>query len=350
MNAVERIDEYSSERTEAPYYSSSSSLQVSPPPAGWPSSGAVSIRDLTVRYRPGLDPVLKGISVEIPAGCKVGVAGRTGSGKSTLVLALFRVVEADIRSKILIDGVDVSRIGLFDLRSRIALVPQEPTLFSGSIAQNLDPFRKVSEENETDDAKLWAALDAAGGLGDAVRAMPGKLRAPIAEGGSNLSSGQRQLLCMARALLRKPKVLVLDEATAAVDGAADAAVGRVLRGADFASSTVITIAHRLHGIAGADKVLVLDKGVVQEFDSPKALLRREGSAFRGMVLRAAETTSAGSRGNGGGGGGGGGASSSSSGAAAATSEEVAEALARAASAADLLRSSAEGGSGPEGEP
>ena len=187
MNAVERVAEYCAEKTEAPYYSSTSSnshpssssssasspsLSLSAPPAGWPSAGAVSIRDLTVRYRPGLEPVLKGISVEIPGGSKVGVAGRTGSGKSTLVLALFRVIEADKHNggKILIDGVDVSRIGLFDLRSRLALVPQEPTLFSGTIAQNLDPFGKAETENGDDDERLWAALDAAGGLGDAVRA------------------------------------------------------------------------------------------------------------------------------------------------------------------------------------
>ena len=336
MNAVERVDEYCSEKTEAPYYSSSpsslspSSRRISPPPAGWPSRGEVSIRDLTVRYRPGLEPVLKGIRVEIPAGCKVGVAGRTGSGKSTLVLALFRVVEADPGSRILIDGVDVSRVGLFDLRSRLALVPQEPTLFSGSVAQNLDPFRKEGAPGAGGDGRLWAALDAAGGLGDAVRAMPGQLRALVAEGGSNLSSGQRQLLCVARALLRRPKVLVLDEATAAVDGAADAAVGHVLRGARFAASTVITIAHRLHGIAGADKVLVLDRGEVKEYGDPRVLLRQEGSAFRGMVLRAAAST-AGGRANGGV------ASSSSDAAAAAATSEDAEAFARAASAADLLR-------------
>ena len=355
MNAVERVAEYCAEKTEAPYYSSSSSFSptasssssslpssssslVSPPPAGWPSAGAVSIRNLTVRCRPGLEPVLKGVSVEIPGGCKVCIACRTGSDKSTLVLALFRVVEADrggAGGSILIDGVDISRIGLFDLRSRLALVPQEPTLFSGSIAQNLDPFGRA-ESDAADDARLWAALDAAGGLGDAVRAMPGQLRAPVAEAGSNLSSGQRQLLCMARALLRRPKVLVLDEATAAVDGAADAAVGRVLRGPGFASCTVLTIAHRLHTIADADRVLVLDKGVVKEYDSPWALLKKEGSAFLGMVRAAA--ASRGSSSNG--------ASSStcSAAAAAAASEEEAEALARAASAADLLRR-AEGGSG-----
>lgn len=348
MNAVERVAEYCAEKTEAPYYSknpssssssSSTSSLVSPPPAGWPSAGAVSIRDLTVRYRPGLESVMKGISVEIPGGCKVGVAGRTGSGKSTLVLALFRVIEADKVNggKILLDGVDIAEIGLFDLRSRLALVPQEPTLFSGTVAQNLDPFGKA----ENDDARLWAALDAAGGLGDAVRAMPGQLRAKVAESGSNLSSGQRQLLCMARALLRRPRVLVLDEATAAVDGAADAAVGRVLRGPGFAASTVLTIAHRLHGIAGADKVLVLEKGKVKEFDSPKVLLRTEGSAFRGMVLRAAESTS--SRKPSASNGDNNGASSSSSAAGATAATEDAEALARAASAADLLRR-VEGGS------
>ena len=182
MNCVERMDEYSRATPEA-----DAVVQGHRPPPGWPAAGAVTVAGLVVRYRPDLDPVLRGVSFDVPAGSKVGVAGRTGCGKSTLMLALFRIVEAEA-GHVVVDGVSTADIGLFDLRSRLALVPQDPVIFSGSVRTNLDPFAGTA----AGDADLWRALDAAG-LGRAVRAMARGLDEPVAEGGTNLSAGQRQV-------------------------------------------------------------------------------------------------------------------------------------------------------------
>ncbi|PRW61038.1 multidrug resistance-associated 1 isoform X8 [Chlorella sorokiniana] len=270
MNSVERMIEYYDEQPEALPV-----VEGRRPLPGWPQQGAIEVQDLVVRYRADLDPVLKGISFGVRGREKVGVAGRTGCGKSTLFLALFRIVEP-CGGHIVIDGLDICSIGLRDLRSRLALVPQDPVIFSGTVRSNLDPFGHAGS-----DEAVWEAL-AQAGLEGTVRAMPGGLEAKIAEGGGNLSVGQRQLLCMARALLRGSRILVLDEATSSVDTATDALIQTTISSA-FADCTVLTIAHRLHTIMNSDRILVLHDGTVKEYDSPNALLAQPNSAFRGMV-------------------------------------------------------------------
>ena len=283
MNAVERVAEWSVLPPEAPAV-----VPGAPrPPPGWPSAGAVSVSGLVVRYRPDLDPALRGVSFDVPGGSSLGIAGRTGSGKSTLMLALFRIVEPEA-GRVTIDGLDTATLGLADLRGRgLAAVPQDPIIFGGTVRSNLDPF--ATARGEAEDAELWAALDAAG-LGPAIRALGGDgsasrssgLDARIEEGGSNLSHGQRQLLCMARALRRRPRVLIMDEASSAIDPRADAALQATLRSA-FKGVTTLTIAHRLATIADADSVLVLEAGRVAECGPPGVLMETPGSAFRGMV-------------------------------------------------------------------
>jgi len=270
MNAVERVTEYASVPTEA-----AAIIPASRPPPGWPAAGAVDVSGLVVRYRAGLDPVLRGLTFSIPPHTKVGVCGRTGCGKSTLTLALFRVVEP-ASGRVVIDGVDTATIGLADLRRGLCLVPQEPVVFSGTIRSNLDPFGDAPGG----DAALWSALERAA-LAPAARALGG-LDAAVAEAGGTLSHGERQLLCMARALARGARLLILDEATSAVDERTDARVQATVRSA-FAGATVLTIAHRLHTIADADTLLVLDAGAVAEQGPPRALLADAGSRFRALV-------------------------------------------------------------------
>ncbi|GJP36813.1 hypothetical protein CLOM_g21286 [Closterium sp. NIES-68] len=296
MNAVERILEYTTLPTEAPDV-----VESCRPPVDWPQQGVIEAEGVVVRYRPELPPVLKGLTFSIRAGEKVGVCGRTGSGKTTLSMALYRIVELSA-GRIVIDGVDAATIGLRDLRSRLSLVPQDPVVFSGSIRWNLDPYSAASAgvggESEMGsgghgegkrygggmrgDVELWEALTQAG-VADAVRALPGQLDAEVAEGGGNLSVGQRQLLCLARALLRRSHVLVLDEATSNVDTATDAAVQAAVRGGAFAACTVVTIAHRLHTIVDCHRVMLLEDGHVAELDSPTALLQVRGSRFSAFV-------------------------------------------------------------------
>jgi ABC-type branched-subunit amino acid transport system ATPase component len=243
------------------------------PSAEWPQRGAISFRGVTARYRPELDPVLRSVSFEVAGGQRIGVCGRTGSGKSSLMLALFRIIELE-EGRVEIDGVDVASLGLDDLRSRLAIIPQEATLFAGTLRYNRDPLARCS------DAELTAALEQVG-LAEAARALGG-LGGRIADGGENLSVGERQLVCLARALLRRARVLVLDEATANVDGATDALVQRMLREA-FAGATVLVIAHRIDTIMDSDKVLVLDGGRVAEFGAPAELLANEHGAFAALV-------------------------------------------------------------------
>ncbi|XP_015175304.1 PREDICTED: multidrug resistance-associated protein 1 isoform X1 [Polistes dominula] len=267
--AVERIKEYSETPQEAPWV-----VPETAPPKEWPVTGQVEFKDYKVRYREGLDLILHGLTFTVNGGEKVGIVGRTGAGKSSLTLSLFRILEA-ASGKIIIDGVDVAKLGLHDLRSKLTIIPQDPVLFSGTLRMNLDPF-----DQHTDD-EVWRALEHAH-LKSFVQNLLNGLLHEVSEGGDNLSVGQRQLICLARALLRKTKVLVLDEATAAVDLETDDLIQRTIR-EDFKDCTVLTIAHRLNTILDSDRVIVLDKGLIIEYDAPEVLLRNSSSAFYSMA-------------------------------------------------------------------
>ncbi|XP_023212655.1 multidrug resistance-associated protein 1-like [Centruroides sculpturatus] len=267
--SVERMAEYTLAEKEAEW-----EIENSRPPLSWPTNGEVVFDRYSTRYRQGLNLVLKGISCEIKSGEKVGIVGRTGAGKSSLTLSLFRIIEGASGS-IIIDGVDISKIGLHDLRSKLTIIPQDPVLFSGTLRMNLDPFNKYSDE------EVWIALEHSH-LKIYVSSLESGLEHMISEGGENLSVGQRQLVCLARALLRKTKVLILDEATAAIDLETDALIQTTIR-TEFAGCTILTIAHRLNTIMDYDRVLVLDKGIIKEFDSPENLLQNKESLFYGMA-------------------------------------------------------------------
>uniref|UniRef100_A0A8C5AHJ8 ABC-type glutathione-S-conjugate transporter n=1 Tax=Gadus morhua TaxID=8049 RepID=A0A8C5AHJ8_GADMO len=260
--AVERVKEYSETKTEAPWV-----VEDKRPPSDWPPQGNVEFRDYSVRYREGLDLVLKNLTLSVQGGEKVGIVGRTGAGKSSMTLCLFRLLEA-AGGEITIDGVKISEIGLHDLRSKLTIIPQEPVLFSGTLRMNLDPFDSYSDED------LWKALEHSH-LHKFVTNAPAKLEMECAEGGENLSVGQRQLVCLARALLRKTRILILDEATAAIDLETDDLIQSTIR-TQFEDCTVFTIAHRLNTIMDYTRVLVLDKGEISEFDTPSQLLSQKG--------------------------------------------------------------------------
>ncbi|KAM3864489.1 multidrug resistance-associated protein 1 [Diretmus argenteus] len=264
--AVERVQEYSDTEKEAEWRKEPSNL-----PPGWPTHGDIEIRGLGLRYREDQDLAIRNITVTIQGGEKVGIVGRTGAGKSSLTLGLFRIIEA-AEGQIFIDGVDIAQLGLHELRSRITIIPQDPVLFSGSLRMNLDPFDSYSDE------EVWKSLELAH-LKSFVSGLPDKLNHECCEGGENLSLGQRQLLCLARALLRKTKILVLDEATAAVDLETDNLIQSTIR-TQFEDCTVLTIAHRLNTIMDYTRVLVLDKGEMTEFDSPNNLIARRGIFYR----------------------------------------------------------------------
>ncbi|XP_027503762.1 canalicular multispecific organic anion transporter 1 [Corapipo altera] len=259
--AVERIHEYMKVKNEAPWVTGKR------PPRGWPSKGEIQFIDYKVRYRPELDLVLQGITCNIGSTEKVGVVGRTGAGKSSLTNCLFRVLEA-AGGKILIDEVDIATIGLHDLRKNLTIIPQDPVLFTGTLRMNLDPFDQYSDE------EVWKALELAH-LKTYVQNCPEGLLHLVSEGGENLSVGQRQLVCLARALLRKAKILILDEATAAVDLETDHLIQTTIR-SEFSDCTVLTIAHRLHTIMDSNRVMVLQAGQIVEFDSPEELLQKQG--------------------------------------------------------------------------
>ncbi|CAJ0581901.1 unnamed protein product, partial [Mesorhabditis spiculigera] len=270
--SVERVDEYSRLEAEAEW-------RENGPTKPWPSRGNLQFRHYSTRYRSELPLVIQGLTLNMKPGEKIGVVGRTGSGKSSLTMALYRIIEAH-EGQILIDDVDISSIGLHDLREKISIIPQEPILFSGSFRFNMDPF-----ERYTDD-QIWAALETCQ-LKNYVTNLPGRLEEQITEGGSNMSVGQRQLVCLGRALLRGGKILVLDEATAACDVQTDALVQRAVRD-NFPDSTVIAIAHRLDTIEDYDRILVMDGGQLKEFDTPKALLDNPHSLYRSLVEKAKE--------------------------------------------------------------
>ncbi|NXW50872.1 MRP3 protein, partial [Nyctiprogne leucopyga] len=260
--AVERIKEYSETETEAPWI-----IEGKSPPEDWPSKGELEFVNYSVRYRKGLDLVLKGLNLQVHGGEKIGIVGRTGAGKSSMTLCLFRILEA-VKGEIKIDGVNISEIGLHDLRSRLTIIPQDPVLFSGTLRMNLDPFNKYSDE------EIWKALELSH-LKRFVSSQPSMLDYECSEGGENLSVGQRQLVCLARALLRKTRILILDEATAAIDLETDDLIQMTIR-TQFEDCTVLTIAHRLNTIMDYTRVLVLDNGTIAEFDTPASLIASKG--------------------------------------------------------------------------
>ncbi|KZO97554.1 multidrug resistance-associated ABC transporter [Calocera viscosa TUFC12733] len=282
MVALERVNEFSEVDQEAPEF-------IEPrPPAGWPERGNVEVENLVIRYAPELPNVLHGLTFSVKPKQKIGILGRTGCGKSTLALSFFRFVEPT-EGRILIDDIDITTIGLTDLRSRITIIPQDPTIFSGSLRSTLDVF------NEYDDAEIFEALrrvhllppvddepstsQAAEAAEEEVNTNVFKsLDSPVSEGGENFSAGEKQLICMARAILRRSKVLLMDEATASVDYETDELIGKTIRH-EFADSTILTIAHRLRTVIDYDKVLVLDQGRIAEYDEPATLLANTSSMF-----------------------------------------------------------------------
>ncbi|KAJ3353671.1 hypothetical protein GGF32_002902 [Allomyces javanicus] len=264
--SVERIREYAEMPPEAAEHTDL------PLPADWPTTGKIEFDHYSTRYRPGLDLVLRKLSLSIRGGEKIGIVGRTGAGKSSATLALFRIIEA-AEGAIKIDGVDISHLGLQDLRTRLTVLPQEPVIFEGTVRENLDPLGTKS------DADMWAAL-AAAHLKPAIEDLGDGLDSPIKAG--SLSVGQSQLLCLARAILRKTRVLALDEASASVDHRTDEYVQETIRTA-FKECTVLTIAHRVATVMDYDRILVLDHGQVSEFDSPERLLANPSSMFYGLA-------------------------------------------------------------------
>ncbi|CAN6557715.1 unnamed protein product [Malus baccata var. baccata] len=267
--SVERLIQYTNIPSEPPLV-----IESNQPDRSWPSHGEVDIRDLQVRYAPHMPLVLQGLTCTFPGGRKTGIVGRTGSGKSTLIQTLFRIVDP-CAGQILIDGIDISSIGLHDLRSRLSIIPQDPTMFEGTVRSNLDPLEEYT------DKQIWEALEKCQ-LGDEVRKKEGKLDSTVSENGENWSMGQRQLVCLGRVLLKKSKVLVLDEATASVDTATDNLIQQTLR-QHFTDCTVITIAHRITSVLDSDMVLLLSHGLIEEYDSPARLLENKSSSFAQLV-------------------------------------------------------------------
>ncbi|KAF9973828.1 hypothetical protein BGZ73_002885 [Actinomortierella ambigua] len=336
LNSVERVAEYLDLEEEPPAI-----IESHRPPAAWPHAGEIVVENLTMKYAPDTPAVIKNISFHVQSGERVGIVGRTGSGKSTLAISLFRFMDP-VAGSITIDGIDITKIGLYDLRSRLTIIPQDPVLFRGTLRSNLDPF------GEHEDYELWEALrrshlipssavgsrvasgrnsvdlaitpakspagsikdgnegssssssgnvaadatgasssDAASEATETVDPSKITLDTPVKENGSNFSQGQRQLIALARALVRRSHILVLDEATSSIDVQTDNKIQETIR-EEFKQSTLLCIAHRLRTIADYDKVLVMDAGVIAEYDKPLNLMRKEGGVFRSMCERSSE--------------------------------------------------------------
>ncbi|KAJ1921450.1 hypothetical protein LPJ71_001313 [Coemansia sp. S17] len=303
MSSVERVNQYLELEQEAPAFSEPENA----PPPTWPSNGNVEVRDLVVEYVPG-KPVVHGISFTAAHGEKIGVVGRTGAGKSTLSLAFLRFIEA-AQGRILLDNVDISKIGLEELRRNVTIIPQDPVLFNGTIRFNLDPFSEFPDEllwdalkrshlvTENSDVSASSSgtaspveepVDEPSNIAGRMSGIFKSLDAEIKESGQNLSLGQRQLVAMARALVRRSRLIIMDEATASVDFDTDDRIQRTIRGAEFADSTLFCIAHRLRTIIDYDRVLVMDRGRIVEFDTPWNLLQIKNGVFKGMCEKTGE--------------------------------------------------------------
>jgi ATP-binding cassette subfamily C (CFTR/MRP) protein 4 len=266
MTSVERVVEYT-EVTPEP------DDETKRPPQSWPTKGTVEFKSVSMQYGPDEPMVLKELNFKVKSAEKIGIVGRTGAGKSSLISALFRLTNTE--GEILIDGVDTKQISLQNLRSKISIIPQEPVLFSGTLRKNLDPF------DEYNDDQLWEALEEVE-LKSAISDLPLGLHTVVSEGGTNFSVGQRQLLCLARAVVRSNKILVLDEATANVDPQTDELIQTTIR-KKFKDCTVLTIAHRLHTVMDSDKILVMEAGRAAEFDHPHVLLQNTEGILYGLV-------------------------------------------------------------------
>ncbi|KAI8638609.1 P-loop containing nucleoside triphosphate hydrolase protein [Parasitella parasitica] len=281
FNSVERVVEFLEIDQEAP------TIADFRPPKQWPDKGAIEVKDLHVSYAVDLEPVLTGLSFSIKPREKVGIVGRTGSGKSTLALSFFRFIEAR-KGSILIDNVDISKIGTKDLRRNLTIIPQDPVLFSGTLGSNMDPFDQFTRD------EILTALCRVHLLNDTSdqdinQNVFKDLTTSVSEGGKNFSQGQRQLLCLARALLKRSKVVVMDEATASVDFETDKAIQKTIT-TEFKDSTILCIAHRLNTVIEYDRIIVLDQGEIIEFANPLELLRDENSAFHKMCRNSGEFT------------------------------------------------------------
>ncbi|XP_053563814.1 ATP-binding cassette sub-family C member 4 [Bombina bombina] len=276
MISVERVMEYTQLEKEADWVSKKR------PPRDWPSQGMIAFENVNFSYSLDGPLVLRHLTALIRPKEKVGIVGRTGAGKSSLIAALFRLAEPE--GKIWIDRLLTSELGLHDLRKKMSIIPQEPVLFTGTMRKNLDPF------DEHTDEELWDVLEEVQ-LKDAIDELPGKIETQLAESGSNFSVGQRQLVCLARAILRRNQILIIDEATANVDPRTDELIQKTIR-EKFADCTVLTIAHRLNTIVDSDKIMVLDSGRVKEYDEPYNLLQNKESLFYKMVQQVGKAEAA----------------------------------------------------------
>ena len=284
---MERVNEYINIEQEPPAI-----IESHRPPSNWPHEGRIEVKNVSLRYAPDLPDVLKEVTFSINPHEKVAIVGRTGAGKSTLSLAFFRIINLS-GGLIIIDGIDISAIGLYDLRSRLTIIPQDPVLFTGTLRSNLDPLESC------EDQELWEALKRVnfldtlqgsdiGATNDTIDPSNLTLDYPVSENGSNFSQGQRQLLCLARSLMQKNKIIFLDEATASVDYETDRRIQKTIR-SEFGDCTIVCIAHRLRTIIDYDKVLVLDKGRVIEYGSPLELIEKSSvGVFRSMCEESGE--------------------------------------------------------------
>ncbi|ORX96337.1 P-loop containing nucleoside triphosphate hydrolase protein [Basidiobolus meristosporus CBS 931.73] len=279
MNSVERVREYMTIEQEPPAV-----IESERPPQGWPSKGEISVKNLVMQYAADQPPVIRDISFDVHPGEKIGIVGRTGAGKSTLAVAFFRFLEP-ASGTIFIDGVDIGKLGVQDLRSNLTIIPQDPVLFTGTIRSNLDPFNRCTDD------ELWMALkrvhllesgDEAGKKNELI-----DLESPVSENGNNFSQGQRQLLALARALLKRSKLIILDEATASVDFETDAKIQATIR-TEFEESTLLCIAHRLRTVVDYDRIIVMDHGKLVEYDTPYNLIQQVDSVFHSMCQKSGE--------------------------------------------------------------